>query len=87
MHQPKNTVSVRYVHDCHAPVTVGAAMLMCDSSCQNGRLPSSSRATIQTFQDGVETILSKPANPFGILIVVTKILGTVQLRNTFLTVP
>jgi hypothetical protein len=50
VHRAKNTVSVRYVHNCHAPVTVGSAMLLSGGTCQYGRLPSSSRATVQTMQ-------------------------------------
>ena len=42
-------------------------MLLCDGTCQNGRLPSSSRGTIQTSQYGVETLLSSRQILFGIL--------------------
>jgi hypothetical protein len=37
----------------HALVTVGAAILLSGSTCQNGHLPSSSRETIRPFSTGV----------------------------------
>jgi hypothetical protein len=51
------------VYDCYAPVTVGAAILLSDSPCQYGRLPSSPCGKIPLYDYsnnavGVKTLLS-----------------------------